>query len=231
MPFTPSANEEEMCRRFIELRHRLIEIKNKQNLPETDGRVQILNNIAWATVSIITRLNIMLALNNKRIPHNTVKQLLGLSSGDLKLPLETDMLIIRLGVITLFQFQLETLLKNILEKITNNPPPSNYWDITEKILRELSIKSRIKKHRTLNVIATMRNCLHSNGIHTKKTKQITVDGHKMRFVRGKTYEGATLDEIHFLINHILTILEEILEHPTVKGLTMPVPSQFMPRIT
>jgi len=231
MPFSNSPTEQERCRRYIELRSRIIKIKNGQNLPEKDGRVQILNNIAWAVVSIISRLNIILALNAGQVSHTTVKQLIGLGKGDLKIPLETDLTVVRFGVLTLFQFQLETLLKNILEKITNNPPPNTYYAVTENLLNELSLNAKTKKHRTLNVLATMRNCLHSNGIHTKKTKQITVDGHKMKFIKGKTYKGGNLDEIHFLINEVLTILEEILNHPSVRGLNMPVPSQFLPRIT
>jgi len=43
--FSHSINDEERCRKFVELRKRIIQIKNKHGLPETDGRVQILNNL------------------------------------------------------------------------------------------------------------------------------------------------------------------------------------------
>ena len=84
MVFSISKNEEETCRKFIELRKRIIQIKNKNGLPETDGRVQILNNLAWATASIISRLNVILILNQQPKSHPLVAQLIGLGKVDAK---------------------------------------------------------------------------------------------------------------------------------------------------
>ena len=50
----------------------------------------------------------------------------------------------------------------------------------------------------------------------------------MKFLKGKTYKGGSLDEIHFVVGEILTILEKILDHPKVQGLQMELPNQFMP---
>jgi len=229
MSFSPSVSTEDTCGRFIELRKKIIRIKNKHGLPEDDGRVQAFNNLAWSTVSIISRLNIILALNNRTIPESTVRQLIGLETGDIKIPMEADLTFTRLSYTAIFNFQIENLLKNILAILEKKNPPQSFYRILEKILKILSIVNSEEKFDILYSMALMRNCLHSNGIHTQETKHIKIKGHEMNFVEGQSYEGGNLDEIHFVANEMLDVLEEILDHEKVKNLDIPLPKQFTPK--
>ena len=172
----------------------------------------------------------MMGLNRHQISHESFKILIGLERGDLKIPMEADMLFVRLSFVALFQFQLETLLKILLSKITHKSTPDGYYNIAKEILDILDIKNSKTKHNILNCLALMRNCLHSNGIHTKPSKTITVKGHKMKFVKGKSYHGGNLDEIHFMVNEVLMILEEILDHPKIQEIKIQLPNQFMPKL-
>ena len=228
MSFKPSDTDEERCGRYIELRKRFQEIKNKYGYPEDDGRVKILNNLTWAIVSIVSRLNIILALNNKQFSHEQVGNLIGLSKGDLKTPIEADLLFVRLSFVALFQFQVETLLKIILREIEGKEPPKTYHKIVEQTLKVLQINDWERKLDILNILAYMRNCFHSNGVHTRRSKTFEIQNHRFEFVYGQSYLGGSLDEIHLAANEALTVLEEILDTDQVKNLTVPLPFVFVP---
>jgi len=228
MVFTPALTEEERCKRFIKLRKRIIQIKNKHGLPEDDGRVQAFNNFGWLMASITSRLNIIIALNGDHRLQPVYLKLLGVGKGDLRTVIEADLDFVRLSLVAIFQFQIENLLKNILAQITGKDPPEKYYKIVGALLSTLSITEHDEKFDILYSLATLRNCLHSNGIHTKKTKTFSIKGYKMPFIRGESYEQGDFDEIHFVMNEIFSVLEEILDHDMVIKLKA-VPHQFIPQ--
>ena len=73
MSYSIASTIEELCGKYIKLRKKIIRIKKKHKFPETDGRAQILNNIGFSTMSIVTRLNIFIALNKGIISHSALE--------------------------------------------------------------------------------------------------------------------------------------------------------------
>ena len=73
MSYSIASTIEELCGKYIKLRKKIIRIKKKHKFPETYGRAQILNNIGLSTMSIVTRLNIFIALNKGIISHSALE--------------------------------------------------------------------------------------------------------------------------------------------------------------
>ncbi len=230
MRYASPKSDEEFAYQLLGLRTKIDEIKNKYPYPDEDGRKSALNALTWIISSAIMRFNIILALKNNKIKPNVVQSLIGLKKGDLKTALEADLTFTKLSLVAIFQFQIENLFKIILSNLTKNKPPQGYYNIVEKIVTALDLKDSEKKLETMNFLAYMRNCLHSNGIHTKPSKTFEIEGQKFEFIQGKQYEGGDWAEIAFAVDRSIDIVEEILDHQKIKGISNLLPSQYFPKL-
>lgn len=229
MIYVPANSLEERTKRLLQLRLRIQEIKNKFGYPEKDGREKILNNITWIIASVVMKMNIALEYNNNPQIRPTIQKLIGLSQGDLKTPLEVDVDITRMSFITMFQFQLETLMKILLAEFSTKKLPQGFYDISKELLTVLSIKNIDYKLDVLNALAYMRNCLHSNGVHNKPTKTFDVNGLKLEFIENKLLKVGKWEEICHLANESISIIGEILETPKVSDLKGTLSDVYIPK--
>lgn len=230
MEYIRPKSDEEFAYQLLSLRTKIQNIKNKYPYPDEDGRKYALNALTWIISSALMRFNIILALKNHKIKPNVVQRLIGLRKGDLITALEADLIFTKLSFVSIFQFQIENLFKIILSSLNQNKPPQGYYKIVEKVVTTLDLKDSEKKLETINFLAYMRNCLHSNGIHTNPSKTFEIEGHKFKFIQGKQYEGGDWAEIVFAVDCSMDIIEEILDNQKIKGIFGPLPSQYFPKL-
>lgn len=216
-----------MAARLMKLRLKILGLIEKHGYGENDIRFHILNSIASVLHYALMRINFGLVCRAKQISPEVVALVTGTPNWDLKL-LEDDVKFTRIGVLTLIQFQIENFLKVLLSNLEENNPPRKYHEIVEKILRFLEINEVETKIDKLNVLSYMRNCLHSNGIHTNFSKTFEIDGHKFEFVKGKLCHNASWAEITFALDHVINIIDEIIEHEKIKDIKKQLPTSYIP---
>lgn len=227
MLYTKPKSDFVMATRLMKLRLKILDLIEKHGYTENDIRYYVLNSIAWALHFALIRIHFYLACKSQKIPPDIVTQLIGTSNWDLKL-LEHDVKFTRIGILTFIQFQIENFFKILLANLEENNPPRKYHEIVEKILKFLEIKEIETKIDKFNVLAYMRNCLHSNGIHTNFSKTFEIDGHKFEFVKDKVCHTTSWGEIIFVLDHAINIIDEIIEHKKIKDIKKQLSISYIP---
>lgn len=126
-----------------------------------------------------------------------------------------------------FQFQIETLFKNILKNL-GEQVPSGYWKITQKLIKALSIKNPKYSQDVLCILAFIRNSQHANGTHlayNKKDTTVVVDSVNYHFKHGDIIRCATWDHIAHAWINLLPILKDIYYNSRVKNIKK-IPSYY-----
>ena len=123
----------------------------------------------------------------------------------------------RASFLTIFLFgvriSLQQFLKNHLVRKLQDIVifASMYWKITYG-------KNIPEKKEKLQYPATIRNTLHSNGTHTRKTVEYdAIHGQKIKCEKDKQID-AGWNTIIPALNDLVSVVEEILNHPKIKGL-------------
>jgi len=231
MTYIPATSFEERANRLLQLRLRIRKIKNKYPYDEQDGRKKILNNLTWLIAIILMKMNIALAYNNKPETRPILRELIGLTEGDLITPLQTDIDLSRFCFVTLFQFQLENLMKILLKELKVKNIPTGFYKIANKLLVKIGIPDYNSKLDTLNALAYMRNCLHSNGIHINEKKSFNVNGLILDFLKNKPFHKGEWGEITHCANESITIIEEILDRPDIFKINGPIDEKYIPDLS
>jgi len=143
--------------------------------------------------------------------------------------LEHDVKFTRIGFLTFIQFHTENFLKVLLSNLEDENPPTKYYEIVVRILKLLEMKDQEIKIDKLNVLAYMRNCLHSNGTHTNRSKTFEIEGHKFEFEEGKLCNNTSWGEIIFALDNSIDIINEIIEHQKIKGILKQLPISYVPK--
>lgn len=225
MPFNDTPTLSEDKKQFLELRGKFHELLTKYGYPDNDGRNIILSSCCNLFMSSVMNMSLLESLDKKIISEEQARKLLSNDLGDFHASMMVENDIRRISFVTNFQFQIETLFKIILSSIGENVP-RQYYDIVTKLLSVLQIHNSEEKIKTLNILAYVRNCLHSNGIHTNQSKEFTLDGYTFRFEKNKPFNQARWAHIYFVVINIHPILEEILDSQLVQSITPPIPYTF-----
>ncbi len=212
----------------MNLRLKVLDLIKKHGYPKEDVRTYVLNTISWALTFALIRFNIYLTLKHEKIPHDISTKLIGIENWDLKL-LETDVKFTRIGFLTFIQFHIENFLKIILSNLEENNPPKYYYNLVERILKVLKIKDFEDKLAELNVLAYMRNCLHSNGVHTNPSKTFEIDDHKFEFEKGKKCKNTSWPEIILALDHSINIIDEILQNKQIINIKKQLDVSYIPK--
>ena len=211
-----------MAEQLMKLRLKILDLLEKHGYTENDIRYYVLNAIAWALHFSLMRINFYLACKSQKIPSITITELIGTPNWDLKL-FEIDVKFTRIGMISIIQFQIENFLKILLSNLEENDPPKKYYEIVEKILKLLEIKDIEIKKDKLNILAYMRNCLHSNGMHTNPSKTFEIDGYEFKFEKDKICHNTSWGEITFALDHAIDVIDEIITHQKIKDIKKQLP--------
>ena len=131
----------------------------------------------------------------------------------------------------MFQFKVETMWKNLLRALGMVNPPQGYYKILQELFARVPVPDQAGKTDILQVLALIRNSLHSNGFHYgfgNSPSHIFVGGTLYRFDHGCRVECVAWWHIVKAINASATIIEDILCTPEISSLADPVPDDFPP---
>lgn len=192
---------------------------------EEDARYVALNNIILFIVSALMRMSVLVSLDDGVITEEKIREVFRIWSGDLRSILNEEMKVTKIVFVTLFQFQVENLFRILLSQLDNQSIPDTYNTKVKRLLKILDLNTDDKRDK-LNVLAYVRNCLHSNGIHSKKNKTFVIDGCSFNFVKGKSFEHANWGEIHYMTNSAFEVIKEILGSDRVKQIPQPLLDQY-----
>lgn len=193
-----------------------------------DARVVTLKNLD-AHVSSVAMIHMLRrGIEDGSYPLEPLRQVMELDEEIVVIAFNRLEQSLRLGFTVLYQFQVENLLKNLLRALGETPPTS-FYKSAERLLNRISVTERHKKLETLNVVALIRNSMHSNGIHYSRDKsstRIAIKGIVYDFEYGKKVSCAGWSYLIPALHAGLNVLEEILMSPEVRALPEPVRDEY-----
>ena len=129
----------------------------------------------------------------------------------------------RAAFLSIFMFQVEVFLKNIakarnidLKSSGKKPKSKGFRVITREIIFKLFSENQEERIHFLNMLAMIRNCLHSSGYHNESNFKISIDGKVYEFIRGEKIEFASWVHICIFLNKLVDVLYEIVNSKPVK---------------
>jgi len=204
---------------FITLQDKIKEIINKTTYDDNDVRKAIFSNCRSFIMSSILSLNVLSAREEDRLPEPLYLEIFGISKEGATTFFNSYGKFTRLSLVTMFQFQIENFLKNVLHEMTGNNPPQGFYNISNSLFNLITISDSQLKQDILYVPAMMRNTYHSNGIHTQPSKTVVVDNENFEFIRGSSPSCASWRHIYKSFNASIDIIDEIISTPEVSNIT------------
>ncbi len=217
---------EEAAERVLALSDRLLEASKPYSDPDTRGVA--LRSARICALSSVMVLNFLGHLQAGSITSEEFQQLVGMTRGTAREGARVLEKMTRLGFVTLFLFQIENLLKNLLRGL-GQEPPKGYYDIARTLLRSVSVSDPDSKLEILNTPALIRNSLHANGIHygyKESSSSLTIGGVAYEFVHSKPVRCAGWHHIIHALDAVVGVIIEILSTPAIKALKDPIEDQY-----
>ncbi len=199
---------------------------------DSDARTVALNNIESFVFSAQMTLNLLdsWAIGDKII-REAIPQLIGLTTVNAETVQRSGDILnkaAKLGFLTLTQFQIENLLRNVGRYLGVASLNDGFYRTAAKVLDELSIDPVHLDE--LNVAARLRNSLHANGIHHRQHKDelqtIVIDRVEYTFIDGKPVHCAAWEHIAHVFGNSILILEKVLKHETVMAINDPLRDDY-----
>ncbi len=223
---TPMNSYADVADNLKVLAERFADIRVQLGYSMLDARSRALHegrNIIQASLAIV---NILSAGQKKTVD---LPRLIGLTQGSLQVAADLLDNTSRQMLLTLIQFKLETLFRNVLVGLGVTDPPQAYYRLTGKLLDSISVADKTRARAVLQVPALIRNSLHSNGYHhgyQGSSTSIELDGERFDFIDGQQVECAGWKHIILAFMAVLAIVEEILRMPEAQALADPLEDQF-----
>lgn len=126
---------------------------------------------------------------------------------------------IKAAFLTLFMFQVESLLKMIRNNLPNTSSNDSYGKIAEDVVRITHPTNWQQQLDVLRTPALIRNCLHNSGVHNKPSVSLIVNGRTFSFVQNQMFGNAGWDNLYFVIDELVNVLDEILTSQDVTQIT------------
>ena len=220
------ATAEDCAARLVTLAAAIQNRVNSYSHQDLDARRVALVNCRSFLGYAAMIMNLLSHQEQGRIAESDFRGLIGLSNGPTETAVKDLVKISRLSLVLLFQFQIENLFKNLLLALGIASDPPDYYQILKKILGELQLPDIQRKHDTLYVLAMIRNSLHSNGIHTRSPKKVTIAGVAYVFEKDKKVSCAGWGHIIHAAEAGLDIVYEILDDKRITALPAPVKDSY-----
>jgi len=124
-------------------------------------------------------------------------------------------LINMLSFVTMLNFQLEIIFKELLIALKINPKENEYYWIVRSLIEEIfsdeDEDEKKKKRRILNILAQIRNSLHNNGVYNSKYPfDVEIDGKEYNFTNGVRIDCANWTDISKITKATLETVIKIL---------------------
>jgi hypothetical protein len=225
---------------FIDL---LIDLETKLDLEVTnsiyakdDIRVSVFAICLDQIKDAIIFLNMVRALHLQSISLNDIENIFGIhsKSGQLttnelrnvRIMLEQY---IRFSIIILIHFQIENYVKIILSKFTANIP-IQFTKSARLLLDNIkSLNNKKEKIEILEIFSYLRNCFHSDGVHTKESVTKSIGSIKFEFKKGERIDWASWNNIKLILNETFNIVQEINKSPEIQKFSEKINNLYFPK--
>ena len=127
---------------------------------------------------------------------------------------------------TKVHFKIENLFSNILRVLSATPNRTGFWRISDAMLQQAEIPSRGLEKDILTALANLRNSFHANGMHSKESLSIDINGTRFEFCAGKRVECASWQHVTVIIRANISVLQSILLSKKVLSLRGEIPDGF-----
>jgi len=201
---------------LVELSNLLFKLFQNSGNNEPDYRATIFLNIKSIIVSGGIIGNILLNVEEGKIPAEAYTTLFGLKDDKIQKMGDNLSKFTRLSLVTLIHFQIENLFVNLLGVLKpESKIPRGYERILKELFACIRILDKDEKIKTLKILQAIRNSLHSNGIHNNKSLSKQIDGFKFDFERGHGVTCANWDGIIIAIKATAELVDEIIKTPEI----------------
>jgi len=219
----------ELARSIQLLDHKLVE---KEGYSHKDARIVALRNLDANVSSVIMVHMMWAAVERGVLDLGPIQAAMALDTEAVPLAVRRLEYLLRVGLVVLYQFEIEGLLKNLLVAL-HKSAPSGFYKVVESLLDAITVKSKKKKLKTLNALALIRNSLHNTGIHkppSKKSAQVTIDGVTYKFRYGKRVTCAGWAQLIPIMRAGLKVLEDICLSPQILALPHPIRNEYVAQV-
>lgn len=130
---------------------------------------------------------------------------------------------IKRSLVTMIQFRLDNMVKNVLGSLSGSVSAS-YTRNIDTLLSTLQLPETDRKNQILRILQYTRNTYHNNGTHLMgKPINVHIENHTFIFDKGSPIDCASWGHLTVAMKATLEIVEKILDSPPVKALPWPVP--------
>lgn len=190
---------------------------------DQDARCVALRNsshLAGAAAMVLSVLDV-----GTRSPEDAVRALLGVATGSVQVAADDLEKFMRVGLVTLVQFQIENLMANVVRASGLNPC-RQYAALVDQVLAELYERSADRARITLLVPGWIRNTLHNNGVHDGRDARVQVHGNVFNFDRGRRFTNAGWGEVVHVLRAELRTVEKLLFSRAVREISAPIADRY-----
>jgi hypothetical protein len=206
------------------IRH-LVESKSGIEYHSQDARHVALDGIQQNVVACGMWINGLLSLANEYSSTDSrdfrEADFLNAVGSGLTLRITEDVMwnYLRLSLVVLVHFKIDSLFQNILKHIGRTPKNRGFWHLSDSILHASSIPVTGYEKDVLSALANIRNSLHNNGIHQTKSMSVKIKGLDFVFEEEEKIECASWLHSVIAISECVGVLEKILLSDEIKGIS------------
>lgn len=158
-----------------------------------DVRIATLKECKHDISGNIVFLNMFMAKETGYMSEAEWTSVFGIQSKDTSLPVIERRIhhFLQLSLVTLYQFRIENLITTILAVFDKEKPKdAGYYNKVKALLDILELKDKETKLKKMNVLAFVRNSLHSGGVINRYELDVTIDGFRFNFKKGEKVKYA-----------------------------------------
>lgn len=131
---------------------------------------------------------------------------------------------IKRSLVTMIQFRLDNMIKNILASMQKGAVGTSYTSNIDILLPKLHLPNLERKNQILRILQYMRNTYHNNGTHLLgRPINVHLDKYAYIFDKNQPIDCASWGHVTVAIRATFEVVDEILSSAPVKGLAWPVP--------
>lgn len=128
------------------------------------------------------------------------------------------------SLVTMIQFRLDNMVKNVLASINKGSVSTSYTSNIDTLLQSLQLPDTERKKQILRILQYMRNTYHNNGTHLLgKPINVQIENHSFIFDKNCSIDCASWAHLTIAMKATFEVLGDILNSTQVKALGWPVP--------
>lgn len=233
--YKESASHSEQAECVASLVVKTEDVRTRFGYSDQDTRSVVLNNvrsIAYSTQMVLNLLDSW-CIGDEAV-RAAISQLLGLTNASdrsVKVAGDTLHKTVKLSLVILSQFQIESCLRNLARELYIKMPNRGFYPLTKSLLAFLSLPGTLVDE--LNVAAFIRNSFHGNGIHSgfKGCDTFTtLNNVTYEFLHQQPVSCATVEHIAHALESSVNILATIFDTQQISVLKDPVIDQYVQRL-